>query len=247
MLNVGSGALVGPPWSKRENGFVLRETGGSGVSVYYEPHCDYDEQSLRSTGAEGVDVVITPASSQLVAKYELVGSPISVACAGSRAGKTSTAVASPKREFGVYLVRWEVAWHTGKDVLWWVQCHQCNAFTPVLCNTPWGAAVVLRPAYSGFALVCILSTLQSVTAWAVVLQVQGNSNVVKLLQQLKPSVVVPLLNASFPMAGPFSTLIYEEGSADQLDSRLQQANVGGIKVQMPAPVNEPTRIALLPH
>lgn len=42
------------------------------MSLYYEPHCDYDEASLRQTGAEGVDVVIAPASSQLVGGYELV-------------------------------------------------------------------------------------------------------------------------------------------------------------------------------
>ncbi|KAK9795939.1 hypothetical protein WJX73_009032 [Symbiochloris irregularis] len=127
------GALVGPPWSKRENGFVLRETkGGSkgGVSLYYEPHCDYDEASLRDAGAQGVDVVITPASSQLVAGYELV---------------------------------------------------------------------------------------------------QGNSNILKLLQQLQPSVIIPLLNASFPMTGPFSSLVYEDGKADQLTQRLQQANLSKTK------------------
>lgn len=35
-----AGALVGPPWSARQNGFVLREVGGERpASLYYEPHC----------------------------------------------------------------------------------------------------------------------------------------------------------------------------------------------------------------
>lgn len=38
-----AGALVGPPWSQRELGVVLRENlpasaGGRGASLYYEPH-----------------------------------------------------------------------------------------------------------------------------------------------------------------------------------------------------------------
>jgi hypothetical protein len=35
-----AGALVGPPWSARQNGFVLEEVGvGRPASLYYEPHC----------------------------------------------------------------------------------------------------------------------------------------------------------------------------------------------------------------
>eukprot|EP00197_Chlamydomonas_leiostraca_P013760 CAMPEP_0202865702 /NCGR_PEP_ID=MMETSP1391-20130828/6305_1 /ASSEMBLY_ACC=CAM_ASM_000867 /TAXON_ID=1034604 /ORGANISM="Chlamydomonas leiostraca, Strain SAG 11-49" /LENGTH=283 /DNA_ID=CAMNT_0049545569 /DNA_START=222 /DNA_END=1072 /DNA_ORIENTATION=+ len=62
------GALVGPPWSKRQNGLVFQEvvppatspTGEvfRGSSVYFEPHCDFDAQSVGRVGK--VDVVISP-------------------------------------------------------------------------------------------------------------------------------------------------------------------------------------------
>lgn len=65
------GALVGPPWSKRENGFVLSETSApEGIRVYYEPHADYVASSVAEVGA--VDVVVTPPSTQSLLGYELV-------------------------------------------------------------------------------------------------------------------------------------------------------------------------------
>lgn len=61
---------MGPPWSKRENGFVLTEA-ATGVSVYYEPHCDFEAASVARVGP--VDVVVTPPCSQLLLGYALVG------------------------------------------------------------------------------------------------------------------------------------------------------------------------------
>ncbi len=66
-----TGALVGPPWSKRENGFVLREAAPGGASLYYEPHCDFDAASVSA--AAPVDVVVTPPASQILLGYPLVG------------------------------------------------------------------------------------------------------------------------------------------------------------------------------
>ena len=66
-----AGALVGPPWSKRENGFVVSETAPGGIRLYYEPHCDYDEDAVAKLGK--VDVMVTPASSQVLIKFPLVG------------------------------------------------------------------------------------------------------------------------------------------------------------------------------
>lgn len=63
-ITATAGALVGPPWSKRQNGYVLRETCPSPASLYYEPHCDFDAGSLRQAGA--VDVVVTPVCSTLM-------------------------------------------------------------------------------------------------------------------------------------------------------------------------------------
>ena len=62
------GALVGPPWSKRENGFILSEP--NGIRLYYEPHCDYDEDAIAKIGK--VDAVVTPANSQVLMKFPLV-------------------------------------------------------------------------------------------------------------------------------------------------------------------------------
>ena len=49
---------MGPPWAKRENGFLFSETAAGGITLYYEPHCDYDVNSLQ--GVDSVDIVITP-------------------------------------------------------------------------------------------------------------------------------------------------------------------------------------------
>ena len=70
MLCHGTGALVGPPWSKRENGFVLSETRTNGIRLYYEPHCDYDEAAVAKIGK--VDAVVTPANSQVLVTFPLV-------------------------------------------------------------------------------------------------------------------------------------------------------------------------------
>ena len=43
-----AGALVGPPWSKRELGFVLAEAAEGGARLYYEPHA-----GKRRRGREG--------------------------------------------------------------------------------------------------------------------------------------------------------------------------------------------------
>ena len=77
-----SGALVGPPWQRRENGYVLRgkrggaaaaADEGSGVSVYLEPHVEFDEEELARLAP--VDVVITPVSGQALPGFELVHGP----------------------------------------------------------------------------------------------------------------------------------------------------------------------------
>ena len=53
-ITASAGALVGPPWSKRQNGVTFREvankTDGSATSLYFEPHCDFDETSVRNLG-----------------------------------------------------------------------------------------------------------------------------------------------------------------------------------------------------
>lgn len=77
-LRATAGALVGPPWSQRQNGYVLQEratsTTSSGssspTSLYYEPHCDFDEGSVAGVGR--VDLVVSPVKSVLLGGYPLV-------------------------------------------------------------------------------------------------------------------------------------------------------------------------------
>jgi len=78
VCNAYSGALVGPPWAKRENGFVFSEAVKGGVSLYYEPHCDYDVQSLQ--GVDSVDVVITPGINQELLSFPLVSHSLLSPC-----------------------------------------------------------------------------------------------------------------------------------------------------------------------
>lgn len=53
-----AGGLVGPPWSTRENGFVIEDM-VSRLSMYYEPHVDFVDDSVVSATSE-VDVVVSP-------------------------------------------------------------------------------------------------------------------------------------------------------------------------------------------
>lgn len=61
---------MGPPWSQRENGFIIREKCDKGVSVYYEPHASFDGSDLAR--ADDVDMVISPAAEIKMLGYPLV-------------------------------------------------------------------------------------------------------------------------------------------------------------------------------
>ena len=74
VVQATSGALVGPPWATRENGYVLRPVEPSSApSLYLEPHVEFDETEL--TRCAPVDVVITPISGQGLPGFELVHGP----------------------------------------------------------------------------------------------------------------------------------------------------------------------------
>ena len=62
------GALVGPPWQKRENGFLLQlndsnsdESEEEGLSIYYEPHADVILDNVRNLKA---DIMVSPVTKQ---------------------------------------------------------------------------------------------------------------------------------------------------------------------------------------
>jgi hypothetical protein len=92
------GALVGPPWQRRENGYILSPADSkikSFPSLYIEPHVEFNQQELKrigsattrtrrasstepaAAGSDGsvVDVVISPICGQTLPAFELVHGP----------------------------------------------------------------------------------------------------------------------------------------------------------------------------
>jgi hypothetical protein len=72
------GALVGPPWSKRQNAWLFKEQGG--VSLFYEPHASYDMESVRTVAP--VDIAVLPTTSTYAA-----GAHCPLVCAMSVTGR----------------------------------------------------------------------------------------------------------------------------------------------------------------
>ena len=80
-IKATSGALVGPPWQARENGYIIRSTKNNNdddgkedskkkgrrppppPSVYIEPHVEFNPKELQRE-KDTVDIVITPISGQ---------------------------------------------------------------------------------------------------------------------------------------------------------------------------------------
>ncbi|CAN1296317.1 hypothetical protein LINPERPRIM_LOCUS23099 [Linum perenne] len=62
------GPVLGPPWQRPENGYLVSSP-QSKSTLYYEPHCVYDQNSL---GKERADIVITPVVKQLLPMLTLV-------------------------------------------------------------------------------------------------------------------------------------------------------------------------------
>ncbi|KAH9620274.1 hypothetical protein KSS87_021992 [Heliosperma pusillum] len=62
-----AGPVLGPPWQRPENGYIVSAEGQ--LTLYYEPHCVYNEEFLKE---ERADVVITPIVKQLLPNFTLV-------------------------------------------------------------------------------------------------------------------------------------------------------------------------------
>ncbi|KXZ43246.1 hypothetical protein GPECTOR_96g712 [Gonium pectorale] len=82
-ITATAGALVGPPWTPRQLGLLMREEVPQGerpASLYFESHCDFDASSvsaaMRQQQLGAVDVVVSPVVTTLLgvgpASYELV-------------------------------------------------------------------------------------------------------------------------------------------------------------------------------
>ncbi|KAG5051335.1 hypothetical protein JHK87_003533 [Glycine soja] len=63
-----AGPVLGPPWQRPENGYIVTSPQGQ-LSLYYEPHCVYNQSF---TEKERADIVITPVIKQLLPNFTLV-------------------------------------------------------------------------------------------------------------------------------------------------------------------------------
>lgn len=67
IVRATAGPVLGPPWQRPENGYILSSP--EGRTLYYEPHCVYNEELLKE---ERADIVITPVIKQLLPNFTLV-------------------------------------------------------------------------------------------------------------------------------------------------------------------------------
>ncbi|KAK9116098.1 hypothetical protein Sjap_015045 [Stephania japonica] len=63
-----AGPVLGPPWQRPENGYLVTSLRGQ-LTLYYEPHCVYNQKLLQN---EQADIVITPVIKQLLPSFTLV-------------------------------------------------------------------------------------------------------------------------------------------------------------------------------
>ncbi|XP_068638747.1 uncharacterized protein [Aristolochia californica] len=67
-ITATAGPVLGPPWQRPENGYLVK-CQLSQLTLYYEPHCVYNQTFLEK---ERADVVITPVIKQLLPSFTLV-------------------------------------------------------------------------------------------------------------------------------------------------------------------------------
>ncbi|XP_073135865.1 uncharacterized protein [Henckelia pumila] len=67
-IRATAGPVLGPPWQRPENGYLVTSPGGE-LTLYYEPHCVFNENFVEK---ERADIVITPVVKQLLPNFTLV-------------------------------------------------------------------------------------------------------------------------------------------------------------------------------
>ncbi|XP_031249643.1 uncharacterized protein LOC116107513 [Pistacia vera] len=67
-LKATAGPVLGPPWQRPENGYLVNSPQGQ-LTLYYEPHCIYNKNFLQK---EHADIVISPVIKQQLPKFTLV-------------------------------------------------------------------------------------------------------------------------------------------------------------------------------
>uniref|UniRef100_A0A7N0UND8 Metallo-beta-lactamase domain-containing protein n=1 Tax=Kalanchoe fedtschenkoi TaxID=63787 RepID=A0A7N0UND8_KALFE len=68
VIRATAGPVLGPPWQRPESGYIVTSPRDK-LSLYYEPHCVYDQTSVEK---EQADIVITPVIKQLLPGLTLV-------------------------------------------------------------------------------------------------------------------------------------------------------------------------------
>ncbi|BAT98993.1 hypothetical protein LR48_Vigan06g129700 [Vigna angularis] len=67
-IKATAGPVLGPPWQRPENGYLVTSPQGQ-LSLYYEPHCVYNQSYIEK---EKADILITPVIKQLLPNFTLV-------------------------------------------------------------------------------------------------------------------------------------------------------------------------------
>ncbi|XP_075524157.1 uncharacterized protein LOC142556578 [Primulina tabacum] len=67
-IRATAGPVLGPPWQRPENGYLVTSPEGE-LTLYYEPHCVFNEDFVRK---ECADILITPVIKQLLPNFTLV-------------------------------------------------------------------------------------------------------------------------------------------------------------------------------
>ena len=91
VLTATEGALVGPPWQARENGWLLDVNQGD-LSVYMEPHGDVTDQTLANFNNKKADIVVSPISKQALPAQVPEPAQFTLVYGGSRTLKIAEAL-----------------------------------------------------------------------------------------------------------------------------------------------------------
>ncbi|KAL2622236.1 hypothetical protein R1flu_002441 [Riccia fluitans] len=67
-IRASPGPVLGPPWQRPENGYFI-EVENPKFSIYYEPHCIFENAKLEG---ERADILLTPVVQQVLPGYVLV-------------------------------------------------------------------------------------------------------------------------------------------------------------------------------
>ncbi len=224
------GALVGPPWSKRQNGLVFRELVSDSPSrppssLYFESHCDFDAASVAREAP--VDVVVSPVVTAGLGKGPGAGYPLTM---GDINLEKLLKILKPK-------VRGWMDWPQGWPGRGSSQVERLAGLGQASSSCRHGR---WRPR-ERFALVRGRPRRWRVRRGA---EVACKGPCCAAVLALTVQVLIPLLNSEIDHVGPLASIMYESGTYAELPSRLAAQGLGDVRVEFPAPPGEAMAIAL---